>query len=557
MLQSISSRLTVLFALAVTATMSLGAIALYQQSELAVTAQDNARNLREVSNIERANGLIYAVVMDSRGIYMAQDRAAVEKFGKGLVASLDKLDTVMAGWERDVAPAQREHFVALRARVATFRQFRMETVRLGLEVGAAAARAQGDNDANRTVRSQLNADLETYSKDLSAEAVAIADNYRAATQRSFILIAATALFAFAIGAGGMWYARARISRPIVDLIDKMGAISQGRLDFDLPFLDRGDEIGRFAGAVQAYRTAVSDQDRLQADIQARAADRDARQAQLQTSIDQFDAKANAVFAEIARLTQATATAAERQIQLAERGAARATQAATYSVETTANMQSVTAAASHLSESIVAINQRVGEAAATVTRGVALTQTSADAIDRLNGAAERIGTIVGLIQSIAEQTNLLALNATIEAARAGESGRGFSVVANEVKALANQTARATQDIAAQIDAMQDATMTTVKALDEIGQTIRSIDAITATVADGMAEQGHSTSDIARNVAEVAHSTASVDADVNEIETLVTETATAARAVLDLAQEVKGRMDGFGGELRRFFADVNAA
>ncbi len=131
------------------------------------------------------------------------------------------------------------------------------------------------------------------------------------------------------------------------------------------------------------------------------------------------------------------------------------------------------------------------------------------------------------------------------------------MANEVKALANQTARATQDIAAQIDAMQDATMTTVRALDEIGQTIRSIDTITATVAGGMAEQGHSTADIARSVAEVAHSTASVDSDVKEIEALVSETATAARAVLDLAQEVKGRMDGFGGELRRFFSDVNAA
>jgi methyl-accepting chemotaxis protein len=557
MLQSVSSRLTVLFALAVIATLSLGAIALYQQSELAKIAQANARNLREVSNIERANGLIYAVVMDSRGIYMAQDRAAMEKFAKGLVTSLDTLDAVMKRWGGDVPSAQQSHFAALRERVATFRQFRLETVRLGLEVGAPAARAQGDNDANRKVRSQLNADLEAYSKDLNTEAAVIADNYGDATFRSQVLIAVTALLAFAIGAGGMWYTRARISRPIVDLIDKMRQIANGRLDFDLKFLDRRDEIGRFADAVQAYRETVSAQARLQADIQARAADSGARQGQLQAAIDQFDAKANAVFAEIARLTQATAAAAERQIQLAERGAARATQAAAYSVETTANMHSVTSAASHLSESIVAINRRVGEAAATVTRGVALTQTSAEAIDRLNGAAERIGTIVGLIQSIAEQTNLLALNATIEAARAGESGRGFSVVANEVKALANQTARATQDIAAQIDAMQDATMTTVRALDEIGQTIRSIDTITATVAGGMAEQGHSTTNIARSVAEVAHSTASVDGDVKEIETLVSETAAAARAVLDLAQEVKGRMDGFGGELRRFFSDVNAA
>jgi methyl-accepting chemotaxis protein len=557
MLRSLSSRLTVLFALAVVSTFSLGLIAFVQQADLASTAQSNARNLREVANIERANGLIYAVVMDSRGVYMATDRAGVEKFGKGVMASLDRLDDVLNRWVDDVVPTQRERFASMKARVAAFRQFRLETVRLGLEVNPAAARAQGDNDANRAARTQLNADLDAYARELSAEAAALADNYRSEAQRSQMLVAGMALFALAVGIGGMWYARVRISRPINELIVKMGSIARGQLNFEVNHLGRTDEIGQLAGAVRDYRDTVANQDRLQADIRARTEEHEARQARLQASIAAFDVEADAVFAEIVRLTEATAKAAEGQIQFAERGAARATQAATYSVETTANMQSVTAAAAHLSESIVGINRRVSEAATTVTRGVALTQTSADAIDRLNNAAEHIGTIVGLIQSIAEQTNLLALNATIEAARAGESGRGFSVVANEVKALASQTARATQDIAAQIAAMQEATTTTVKALDEIGQTIRSIDTITASVAEGMAQQGHSTSDIARNVAEVASSTASVDADVNAIEGLVIETATAARQVLDLAQSVRGRMDGFGGELRRFFSDVKAA
>lgn len=557
MFRSLSTRLTVLFGLAVISTFVLGLIAFVQQANLASTAQSNARNLREVANIERANGLIYAVVMDSRGVYMATDHATVEKFAKGVVASLDRIDDVLNRWVEDVAPTQRDRFNAIRARVAAFRQFRLETVRLGLEVSPAAARVQGDNDANRSARAQLNADLDAYARELSAEAATLADDYRAEALRGQILVAGMALFALAICVGGMWYARARISRPINELIAKMGLITRGELGFELGHLGRSDEIGQLAGAVRDFRDAVANQDRLQGDIRSRAAEHEARQARLLASIAAFDVEADAVFAEIGRLTQATAQAAEGQIQLAERGAERATQAAAYSVETTANMQSVTAAAAHLSESIVGINRRVSEAASTVTRGVALTQTSADAIDRLNSAAEHIGTIVGLIQSIAEQTNLLALNATIEAARAGEAGRGFSVVANEVKALAGQTARATQEIAAQIEAMQEATTTTVKALGEIGHTIRSIDTITASVAEGMAEQGQSTSDIARNVAEVASSTASVDADVNAIEAMVIETATAARQVLDLAQSVRGRMEGFGSELRRFFSDVKSA
>ena len=103
------------------------------------------------------------------------------------------------------------------------------------------------------------------------------------------------------------------------------------------------------------------------------------------------------------------------------------------------------------------------------------------INELSQAAGRIGDVVKLITSVAEQTNLLALNATIEAARAGEAGRGFAVVASEVKALAAQTANATEEIGTQIASMQGATQESVTAIKEIGGTIGQHPEIASTIA----------------------------------------------------------------------------
>ena len=137
------------------------------------------------------------------------------------------------------------------------------------------------------------------------------------------------------------------------------------------------------------------------------------------------------------------------------------------------------------------------------------------VGELSKAAARIGDVVELINSIAEQTNLLALNATIEAARAGEAGRGFAVVASEVKALAAQTAKATDEISHQITGIQAATHDSVGAIKEIGATITRIADIASTIAATVEEQGAATAEIARNVGEAAKGTAEVADKITQV------------------------------------------
>ncbi len=173
------------------------------------------------------------------------------------------------------------------------------------------------------------------------------------------------------------------------------------------------------------------------------------------------------------------------------------------------------------------------------------------------AAQRIEQIVTLIGTIAEQTNLLALNATIEASRAGSAGRGFAVVAGEVKALAEKTARATQDIEAQIRAIQGQTDQAVAAIARIGGTIGELDAITRSVADAVEGQGAATRAIAENAERAARRSGEVFSTLDGLTRSADLTGTAAASGLDASSRLAGECETLADTVRRFVATLRAA
>ena len=173
------------------------------------------------------------------------------------------------------------------------------------------------------------------------------------------------------------------------------------------------------------------------------------------------------------------------------------------------------------------------------------------------AATRIGESVQLINNIASQTNLLALNATIEAARAGEAGRGFSVVASEVKSLASRTAKATQEITGQITAIQTATNNVVEAIKGIGGTIGQVNEISVSIASAIEQQGAATQEIVRHTEEVANGTAEVSTNIGGVSRGIAATETAATRVLAATEELNKQTASLRAEVDHFLVDIQAA
>jgi methyl-accepting chemotaxis protein len=163
---------------------------------------------------------------------------------------------------------------------------------------------------------------------------------------------------------------------------------------------------------------------------------------------------------------------------------------------------VASAATQLGSSINEISRQVSHTTEVAREAAEAAKSSSEMIDGLAATAEKIGTVVAIIQDIAEQTNLLALNATIEAARAGEAGKGFAVVASEVKALANQTAKATEDNSEQIDMIQSATGSAVEANEAITKKIGEINSVTASIASAIEEQNAATQEVNQNITMVS-------------------------------------------------------
>lgn len=201
-----------------------------------------------------------------------------------------------------------------------------------------------------------------------------------------------------------------------------------------------------------------------------------------------------------------------------------------SSQTAANVQAVASAAEELVASVQEIARRVNEASQVAHRAVTQSARANDVMTGLSSTTDRIGEVVGLINTIASQTNLLALNATIEAARAGDAGKGFAVVAQEVKALANQTAKATEEISSQIASVQTGTHDAVKVIQDVAGIIDMINDISHSITAAVEEQGAVTQEISANM-----QTASLG--VQEISENMRRISSSARTVDDATRQVK--------------------
>ena len=358
------------------------------------------------------------------------------------------------------------------------------------------------------------------------------------------LLAALAAAALALLAG--WLLADRRARPLQALARAAQALAGGRNTVDVPGRARRDEIGEVAQAMEVLRQGTVEAENLraaQADSRA-AAEREQREATLALA-GQVERSIGAVGEELAQSASLLQNRAQTLVGSIATVGDRGQGAAQGALEASGNVQTVAAAAEQLSAAIAEITRQVADAASVARRALERSKAADTTVQGLSDSSQRIGDVVLLIGDIAGQTNLLALNATIEAARAGEAGKGLAVVASEVKSLASQTAKATEEIGSQIAAMQGAAREAAEAIDGIASVIAEVDHISGSIAAAVEQQGAATREIARNVQEAAAGTDRVTAEVQAVSHATAEATKAAAGLHELGNELAAQ----GGTLRQ--------
>jgi methyl-accepting chemotaxis protein len=364
------------------------------------------------------------------------------------------------------------------------------------------------------------------------------------------ILATAALLAFLLGRG--------MSRPLIAITAVMNRLSSGDTDVTIPGADRKDELGTMATAVDVFRRNLIEASAMRNAQEASKRQAESEKKALQRQMaDRFEADVKSVVGAVAKATKDMQRVAGEITSSVNGTSERATAAAAASEEASASVSTVAAATEELASSVAEIGRQVTHSSGVADQAVVKAGQTTEMVAGLTAAGEKIGDVLRLIGAIASQTNLLALNATIEAARAGEAGRGFAVVASEVKELASQTAKATEEIAGQVTAIQSATGNCVIAIGGISDTIREISGIATTIAAAVEEQDSATREIARSVQQAAAGTSEVSHNVAGASQAAHQSRTLADNVMVASGQLSQHADALFESVDTFLAGLRDA
>src|SRR6478752_4121145 len=395
-------------------------------------------------------------------------------------------------------------------------------------------------------------------KLLALQAGAYVDDVDAVVFRRMLWAGIAGLTGLGIaGFVAFWLGRGLVI-PLKRTCAAMDELARGNLAVDIPFVDRTNEIGRIARGLQVFKDHLVETTQLrseQEEMKTRSAEE--RRTDLARIADDFERSIGGVIRETATAADELQNAASSMSTIAVGTTDQSGKVAAAAEQTASNVQTVAASAEEMSSSIQEISRQVTQSSSIAQNAVGQAGRTEAMVGRLVEASQKIGEVMALIQTIAGQTNLLALNATIEAARAGDAGRGFAVVANEVKALSSQTAKATEEITSQIQAIRDATGSTVNAIREIGTTIGQMNEITGSIAAAVEEQGAATNEIARSVQQAAQGAQEVMQNITGVREASSKVNAAATLVLNAAAQLTSQSEQLETETGKFLGNIRAA
>ncbi|PCI50117.1 MAG: methyl-accepting chemotaxis protein [Alphaproteobacteria bacterium] len=378
-----------------------------------------------------------------------------------------------------------------------------------------------------------------------------------------------------------------ITKPVAAMTNAMSKLAEGDTGVDVPGLDRKDEIGEMATSVNVFKVNAIERIRLEQEAEenriaqeeaekARAIERktaeenklaeenrlekeaeEKRQADRLEMARRFEERVGGVLETVSSAATELSATSESMSSSADTMKQEAVSAAAAANQAGHNVQLVASASEEMTVSVQDISGQINNASAASKNALNSVNNASTKVTQMAQSSDKISEVILLINDIAEQTNLLALNATIEAARAGEAGKGFAVVASEVKNLASQTATATDEIRAQINNMQETTNDTVVAVQEISATIGELDTISSSIAVAVEQQAAAMQEISRNSLEAASGTEAAGENAKNVSELAEETGNAASDVLTASNELSGQASSLKTAVDEFLTEIRTA
>jgi methyl-accepting chemotaxis protein len=529
-------------------------------SDLSATAASlvDGNAMRVQYSLQAESHFNSAAVSEKNVILSGSDSKAistnVEAYGKATDATLNAIDRLAA---ITTAPEQRQLIETMRTAVKDRREASAKVFELA---GAGKMEEAFAYSRNVAAKHRQTA-IEAVGKLIGINV----DSMRAARDQSVVTADRTRLLLVISAGVGLlvafgilgWIAFGQIAQPLWRMTLEMTKLAGGDLDISVVGANRTDEVGGLAKSLVVFKDNAITARRLEAEQREERIRKEARQRAVEGYIATFDVQVSEALQALTAASAEMHATAGSMTTTAEETSRQATAVANASTEASSNVQTVAVATEELHASISEISRQVAQASETANLAVAETERTNATVEGLAAAAQKIGEVVSLIQNIASQTNLLALNATIEAARAGESGKGFAVVATEVKALATQTAKATEDISAQIAAIQHETGNAVTAIKTIGTTIGQMSEIATAIAAAVEQQSAATRDISQNIQEVSRGTSEVSANVGSVNEAANETGAAATEVLTAADDLSHQSEKLRTDVSTFLDLIRAA
>lgn len=347
-----------------------------------------------------------------------------------------------------------------------------------------------------------------------------------------------------------------VARPIVMMTAAMRAIAGKNYAVAIPAEGQRDELGDMAQALSTFRDGLQTNERMEAEASMRREQDARRAATVNQAIAGFERTAESVMLTISSAATELSAAAHDLSNAAQESTKEAASVAAASQQASANVNGVAAAGEELNATAGEIARQLGAATHSIQDAVERMRSTDTDVQALALAADKIGSVVELINNLAGQTNLLALNATIEAARAGEAGKGFAVVASEVKNLAAQTAKATTEIASIVAEIRSVTNSTIDSIQAIDGSLQSIERVSTEISGTVAQQQSATLEIAANVREAAKGTEDVTRSITHVSSAASNTAAASSQVLGAATELSQQAESMRENVSRFLAEVRA-